>query len=139
MKVLNFEKIYSYSCNSNDVFGNSSCRTNGEYLGEGWTYLGKNINSCVFYFFSKFEASKTKHSKYLYKIDFLAYIDNYADIRVNGTRITDNNAYYPRGTVQLLKDYSVDSNLIIDAKIYDDPCPDILDLAHTFVLTLYYK
>ena len=70
---------------------------------------------------------------------FLAFIDNYADIRVNGTRITDNNAYYPRGTVQLLKDYPADSSLIIDAKVYDDPCPDALDLEYDFILTLYYK
>ena len=108
-------------------------------MGQGWTFLGKNNQTCVFYTFSKFEASKTKHAKYLYKIDFLAYIDNYADIRVNGTRITDNNEYYPRGAVQLLKDYPADSSLIIDAKVYDDPCPDILDMSYSFVLTLYYK
>ena len=84
----------------------------------------------------KFEASKTKHAKYIYQADVDVAFDNIGTLFINGVNYVNNNVTDLK-TYRYLNKANVNSSFNLIAHNEDDATPDTMVLK--IDIFLYYK
>ena len=84
----------------------------------------------------KFEASKTKHAKYIYQADVDVAFDNIGTLFINGVNYVNNNVT-DLNTYRYLNKANVNSSFNLIAHNEDDATPDTMVLK--IDIFLYYK
>lgn len=108
----------------------------------GYTVLNKGIDHSAYWVSFSFEASKTKHTKYINTATIKGSFDNYANMYINGTKVASTSnpdSYYGR-TKTFWNNVPTDSSLTISCYVIDDDNGwDKLNMSAFVSVLFYYK
>lgn len=134
--IRNWEELIFY--HSGTSAGNITHRCDA-----GYTVLDKGIKHSAYWVSFSFEASKTRHTKYINTATIKGSFDNFANMYINGTKVastSDNDSYYGR-TKTFWNNVPTDSSLTISAYVTDDDngWGSDLDMSAYVSVLFYYK